>query len=146
MMFSSKSAMLAEPTAIKLHKLHQLGKCPSYLHMDNARENIMLKQRIKSKEFSLPITVEFTPRDMPQMNSPAEVAFTALGGRARAMMTSANVLTTHCKSLMPEACKHVTMLDRLVVTKIGDVMATHYEHQFGNIPSFTKHLHTWGEV
>jgi hypothetical protein len=144
-MFPSKSAMV-EPTVVKLNKLHQMGKCPAYLRMDNAGENLMLKQRIESKDFALPIKVEFTPRDAPQMNSPAEVAFATLGGQARAMMTGANVPFAHDKSLMPEACKHATMLDGLVVIKLGDATATRYEHQFGKIPPFAKHLHTWGEA
>jgi hypothetical protein len=114
--------------------------------MDIAGENLLLKQRIESKDFGLPIKVEFTPHDTPQMNSPAEVAFATLGGRARAMMTGANVPFAHRKSLMPEACKHAKMLDGLVVIKLGDATATRYEHQFGKIPPFAKHLHTWGEA
>jgi hypothetical protein len=41
-MFPSKSTMV-EPTVIKLNKLHQINKCPSYLRMDNAGENLLLK-------------------------------------------------------------------------------------------------------
>jgi hypothetical protein len=60
---------MVEPTVIKLNKLHQINKCPSYLRMDNVGENLLLKQRIDSKDFCLPIMDEFTPRNTPQMNS-----------------------------------------------------------------------------
>jgi hypothetical protein len=119
-MFSSKAAMV-EPTAIKLSKMKQHGILPKYLRMDNAGENKVLKTLIESKEYQLPINVELTPHDTPQMNLPVEVAFPSLGGRAHAMMTGAHVPKEQRKALMPEAVKCAMDLDRLITKTINGV-------------------------
>jgi hypothetical protein len=88
--FNSKSAMI-EPTIEKLSQMCQLGVGPKILRMDNAGENKSLADRLKSKGWKLPIKVEWTARDTPQQNSPTEVGFATLAGRARAMMAAANI-------------------------------------------------------
>jgi hypothetical protein len=74
--------------------------------------------------------VEFTARDTPQQNSPVEVGFATLGGRARAMMSHANI-PKHLKHLLlPDAVLTATMLDNLIPIEIngkmpGRTMQTH---------------------
>jgi hypothetical protein len=57
---------MVEPTAIIFNQMEQQGRGVRYLRMDNAGENIDLSKRIKSSDWKLPITVEFTARDTPQ--------------------------------------------------------------------------------
>jgi hypothetical protein len=102
--FQSKSAMV-ESTVEKLGQMCRLGVGPIYLRMDNAGENKMLADRIQHKHCKLPIIVELTARDTPKQNSPAEVGFVTLSGRARAMLQQANIPNELRKTLMPEAVK-----------------------------------------
>jgi hypothetical protein len=88
--FPSQNSMV-EPTAVILNKMEQQGRGLKYLRMDNAGETKALSQRLKSHDWKLPFTVEFTARDAPQQNSPVEVASSTLSGRVRAMMSHANV-------------------------------------------------------
>jgi hypothetical protein len=74
---------MVEPTAVILNKMEQQGRGLKYLRMDNAGENKALSQRLKSHDWKLPFTVEFTARDTPQQNSPVEVASSTLSGRVR---------------------------------------------------------------
>jgi hypothetical protein len=115
-----------------------LGVGPWYLRMDNAGENKLLADRIQSKDWKLPIIVEWTARDTPKQNFPAEIGFATLLGRARAMLQKANIPT--------EAVKTATHLDGLIPQEIDGVVKTRFEHEFGANPPFAKALRTWGEV
>jgi hypothetical protein len=72
--FKTKAGMV-EPTIEKLHQMTQMKMGPMYLRMDNAGENKSLADRMKHKDWKLPIVVEWTARDTPQQNSPVEVGF-----------------------------------------------------------------------
>jgi hypothetical protein len=143
--FKSKNSMV-EPTLAKLQKLLQLGVKVKYLRMDNGGENKLLADRMMHKDWKLPIVVEWTARDTPQQNSPAEVAFATLAGRARAMMEDANVPDNLRFFLMPEAVKTATYLDNLIPIEIDGVLRTRFQHHFGVNPPFAKSLRTWGEA
>jgi hypothetical protein len=119
---------------------------PKYLRMDNAGENKSLADRMKHKDWKLPIIVEWTARDTPQQNSPVEVGFSTLSGRARAMLQEANVPKKMRKLLMPEAVKTATHLDGLIPVEINGVLKTKYEHHLGVNPPFARALRTWGEA
>jgi hypothetical protein len=110
---------MVEPTAVIFNQMEQQGRDVRYLRMDNAGENIDLSKRIKSSDWKLPITVELTARDTPQQNSSVEVGFATLGGRARAMMSHANI-PKHLKHLLlPDAVLTATLLDILIPIRRG---------------------------
>ncbi|MGL5501387.1 MAG: hypothetical protein ACRDCK_09620, partial [Plesiomonas shigelloides] len=114
--------------------------------MDNAGENVKLKARMESKDWKLPIKVEFTARNTPQQNSQAEVAFTTLTGRTKALFNAARIPTHLRHMLFPYAAQTATKLDGLTPITINGVTATRYRHQQGFEPEWTKYLHTWGEA
>jgi hypothetical protein len=143
--YKTKNGMV-EPTVETLHQMIQHNVGPKYLRLDNAGENKLLADRLKHKDWKLPITIEWTARDTPQQNSPVEVGFATLSGRARAMLQDANVPKDMRKFLMPEAVKAATHLDGLIPLEISGVTKTKYEHHLGHNPPFAKALRTWGEA
>jgi hypothetical protein len=143
--FNKKSDMV-EPTLEKLSHMIQQKVGPKYIRMDNAGENIKLAEQLKHKDWKLPVKVEWTARDTPQQNSPAEVGFSTLGGRARSMLQDANVPEGLRKVLMLEAVKTATLLDGLIPIDIEGSIKTRYEHQYGTLPLFAKALRTFGEA
>ena len=143
--FRTKKAMI-EPTAELLHKMKLQDRAPKTIRMDNAGENKKLHQRMDSKDWKLGIKVEYTARNTPQQNSLAEVGFTTLTGRGRAMLDAANVPDYYRHVLIPEALKTATLLDGLVPVEINGVTKTRYEHFQGENPPFASHLRTWGEA
>jgi hypothetical protein len=143
--YLTKSGMI-EPTAEKLSNWHQQGKGLKYLRMDNAGENIMLEKRIKSSDWKLPITIEYTARDTPQQNSRVEVGFATIAGRARALMAAANIPKDKRIIYMSEAIRHATDLDGLIPVEIEDVTKSRYSHFFEKDPSWIRSMHTWGEA
>jgi hypothetical protein len=66
---------MVEPTLEKLSQMIQQNVGPKYLRMDTVGENVDLSERLKHKDWKLSIKVEWTARDTPQQNSPAEVGF-----------------------------------------------------------------------
>jgi hypothetical protein len=93
--------------------------------------------------------MEFTARDTPHQNSPVEVGFATLGGRARAMMSHANI-PKHLKHLLlSDAVLTAILLDNLILIEINGKLATKYVHHAGKEdadPSFVHNLCTWGEA
>jgi hypothetical protein len=132
--YKSKNAMV-EPTVTKLN---HMSTGPKFLRMDNAGENKLLADRNRHSDWKLPIVVEWTARDTPQQNSPVEVAFSTLSGRARAMLNDANIPKELRKVLMPEASKTATYLDGLIPLEIDGVVKTRYDHQLGSNPPFAR--------
>jgi len=59
------------------------------VRMDNAGENKLFRQRAKSKDWQLGLQVEYTPRGTPQHNHLAELAFTIIGNKGRALLVCA---------------------------------------------------------
>jgi hypothetical protein len=104
------------------------------------------KSRTESADWNFKIQYEFTARDTPQQNHYAELGFTVLANKGRAVMHQANIpLLLRCK-LWREAFKTVTLLDGLIAVEIEAVTATRYVHWCGQNPAFAKHLKTWGEA
>jgi hypothetical protein len=62
--FQAKNKMI-EPTAEFLHQMIENDSSPAKVRMDNAGENVKLKQRLESSDWKLPIKVEFTTRNTP---------------------------------------------------------------------------------
>jgi hypothetical protein len=69
---------------------------------------------LKHSDWKLPVVVEWTARDIPQPNSPVEVAFATLAGRSRAMLQDANIPKELRKIPMPQATKTATYMDGLM--------------------------------
>ena len=61
-------------------------------------------------------------------------------------MIKANVPAKLRYKFYGKAFTTATLLDGLMVVKVGDVWATQYEHCTGSNPRFAKHLRVWGEA
>lgn len=143
--FLSKDGMV-EPTIEKIHHLKDMDIGPHYLRMDNAGENLLLQKRAESKDWKLGLEYEFTARDTPQQNALAEIGFSVIGSRAKAMMNRANIPDEKRHLLIPKAIKCATKLDGLTPIDVNGSINTRYVHLFGKNPSFVKYLRTWGEA
>ena len=51
-----------------------------------------------------------------------------------------------CYNLFQEAVNHITPVDWLSISKIGELKKAKMGHYGMDIPAWTKHLHVWGEV
>jgi hypothetical protein len=143
--FKTKNGMV-EPTCEQFNRWNLANHPVKCVRLDNAGENKLLKARCQSADWKLNIEFEFTARDTPQQNHHAELGFTVLANKGRAVMHRANIPLVLRYKLWREAFKTVTLLDGLVATKIDEVIATRYVHWCGANPAFAKHLRTWGEA
>ena len=143
--FETKDGMV-EPTCESIQKMITEKRMPPILRMDNAGENVKLEARMSSSAWKFPTKVEYTARNTPQQNSPAEVGLATIAMRARAMMSAAHIPDKIKHLLMPEACKTATKLDGLVLVTHKNKTATRYFHEFKEHPAFAKHLRTFGEA
>ena len=82
---------IVEPTCEIFENWRQNGRPVNFIRCDNGGENVKLESRAKRKDWKLNLEFEYTGRDTPQRNHMAEVGFTTIGGRGRAMMHHANV-------------------------------------------------------
>ena len=62
-----------------------------FTNMDNAGENKLFNQRLKSKDWQLGLQADYTLRDTPQHNHLAELALRKLATKGRALLVFANV-------------------------------------------------------
>jgi len=137
---------MAEATCELLKSWRDKGIVTKFMRMDNAGENKLFKQRARSKYWQLGIQMEYTPRDMPQHNHLAELAFSAIGNKGRTMLVRANVPLNYHFHLYREAFKTATDLDGQVKATVNGKRATWYQHMFGSNPWWTKHLRLFGEA
>ena len=137
---------MVEPTCAKLQKMKMAGKPVRYIQLDNVGENVKLQERCDSAAWKLGIQFEFTAHDTPQQNHLAELAFTVIANRGRAMMHEANLPLNMRYQLWHEAFKTASLLDGLQVIELNGVRATRFVHWNGKNPDFAKHLRTWGEA
>lgn len=143
--FKTKNGMV-EPTLEKFNKWNQAGIGITHLRLDNAGENKLLKKRSESAAWKMNIKFEFTARDTPQQNSIAEVAIATIANRGRAMMHDANLGEKERYLLYDKAFGTATKLDGLVPVTINGVTQSRYMHWYGQNPTFSLHLRTWGEA
>ena len=69
-----------------------MGSPVTHLRMDNAGENKKLIEMCGSAKWKLGIKkFELTARDTPQQNALAEIGFTTIRNRMRAMLSRANI-------------------------------------------------------
>ena len=139
----TKNGMI-EPTCEQFQKWSQHGIPVKYVRCDNAGENMKLKTRCASADWKLGIEFEFTGRATPQRNHLAELAFSIIANRGRAMMHRANVSIEIRYKVWKEAFATATLLDGLTTITLDGTTATRYVHWNGHNPEFMKHLITWG--
>jgi hypothetical protein len=125
--FDTKNRMV-EDTCEQLHRWKQSGRGSEIIRLDNAGENKLLQQRLQSADWKLNIKFEFTARDKLQQNHLVELGFAHLANYGRALMARANVPLNIQYKVFTKSLKTATLLDGLMVTKIGNREATRYEH------------------
>ena len=141
--YQHKSDMV-EPSCVKFNKWHHHGVGITKLCMDNAGENKILKERLQSSDWKLPINVEFTARDTPQQNSPVEVKQATIFNCASAKLNYANVPYKLGGKFFPSTAKTAAHEDGLALVEENGVLDTHFKHILGTNPGFAKHLKPWG--
>ena len=88
--FETKDGMVV-PTCTLFTKQKADGRGVKFLQMDNAGENKKLQSTAEKPEWGLGITCNFTAAVTPLHNHLAEMAFTTIAARGRAMMCQANL-------------------------------------------------------
>jgi hypothetical protein len=116
------------------------------IQQDNAGENKKLVTLAQSKDWKLESIFENTARNTPQQNSYAELAFTVIAAKTRAIMNAAQIPKGEQFKLWSEAALTVTALDNLIPVTWNGKTLTRYEHAGHEIPKFVKHLRTFGEA
>jgi hypothetical protein len=76
----------------------------------------------------------------------AELAFTVLPAKARAMLSGAQLPKDERHKLWGETVMTATALDNLIPVTWKGETKTRYEHAGYNIPKFVKHLRTFGKA
>jgi hypothetical protein len=98
------------------------------------------------KDWKHETILENMARKTPQQNSYAELAFTVLVAKARAMLSAAQVPKDECHKLWGETVMTATVLDNLIPVTWKGETKTRYEHAGYIIPKYVKHLRTFGEA
>ena len=145
--FKKKNEMI-EPTCELFHQWQEEDKKKiKYLRMDGAGENKKLAKRLRSVDWKINPSIEYTARDTPQQNHLAEIGLTVLINRARAMMHRANLPLNLRYTLASEALKTAALLNGLnIVTNHEGDEAPKDVMWNGKLPAFAKYLRTWGEA
>ena len=131
---------IVEPSCKELHKWKQAGIVVKFIRCDNAGENKSLQKHLQSADWKLNVNFEFAARDTPQQNHLAELGFTVLRNRGRAIMHTASIPQNCCNKVFALAFQMATMLDWLTVIKIGNHEGTQVEFFMGKICPSPPHL------
>jgi hypothetical protein len=107
----------------KLHR-HPI----SIIRQDNAGKNKKLITLAHSQEWKLGTTFENTACKTPQQNTYAELAFTVIALKTRAMMNVAQIPKTECLKLWSDAAMTVTALDNLIPVTWNGITTIRYEY------------------
>ena len=86
----------------------------SIIRQDNAGENKKLVTLAHSKEWKLETNFENTAWKTPQQNSYAELAFTVIAAKMRAVMNAAQIPKSERFKMWSKAATIVTALDNLI--------------------------------
>jgi hypothetical protein len=116
------------------------------IRQDNAGENKKLVTLAHSKDWKHETIFKNTARKTPQHNSYAELAFTVLAAKARAMLSAAQVPKDEHHKLWGETVMTATALDNLIPVTWKEETMTRYEHAGYVIPKFVKHLRKFGKA
>ena len=113
------------------------------IRCDNAGENVMLGQMLKSHE-TLNINVEFTAPNTPQQNGKVERKFQTLYGKIRSMLNWARFPTDMRRRLWAQCAKAATLLENIILKSNSEL--TSYELFHGKASPHIDFLRTFGEV
>jgi hypothetical protein len=118
------------------------------IRQDNAGENKKLVTLAHSQEcWKLATIFENTACKTSQQNSFAELTFTVIASKMRAVMNAAQIPKSKRFKLWSEAVMTVTSLDNLIPVTWNGITKTRYEHAGFKIPKFVKYLRrTFGEA
>ena len=125
--YESKNGVV-EPTCEQFHRWKLGGNEVKKFRCHDAGENKKLDKMLNSKEWKLNVDFEYAPRDTPQHDYLAEVGFTALCSKGKALMFDANLPRKLRHVLFPEVFQTATKLDRLVVHEMNGVIKSRDEH------------------
>ena len=139
--FKMKDGMV-EPTCKQFHWWRESGRPIKYVRCDNGGKNLKLEKRADSSDWKLNLKFEYTVQDTPQQNHLAELAFSTLYNKGRAMMIDTKIPKKLHYKLLKEAFATVTLLDGLMAINYSGKVQSHYEHWAGKNPDFSKHLRT----
>ena len=89
--FYCNKSDFVKPTCKKFSNWKNNGKLVTYIRHDSAPENKVLMKIANDLQWKLGITAECTGKGTPQMNQNANLRFTDIAGKARAMMVQANL-------------------------------------------------------
>ena len=145
-MWFDKESSIVEPILELFHEWGKKVNPVKVVRCDNAGENKSLETRLKSNDWKIPATFEYTPRNTPQYNHLAELKIHLACNKGRSCMIRANVPMKYrfrCFVLFVEAA---ILLDRLVVVEIDGVTKTRIEHFGGELPKYAKLLRTTGKT
>jgi hypothetical protein len=104
------------------------GHLIKIIRQDNAGKNKKLVTLAQSKDWKLEAIFENTARNTPQQNSYAELAFTVIAAKTRAIMNAAQIPKGKQFKLWSEAATTVTALDNLIPVMWNGKTLTQYEH------------------
>jgi hypothetical protein len=113
---------------------------------DNAGKNTKLVTLAHLKDWKLETMFENTACKTPQQNSYAELAFTVIAVKTRAVMNAVQIPKSEHFKLWSEAAKTVTALDNLIPVTWKGETKTRYYHAGHKIPKFVKYLRAFGEA
>jgi hypothetical protein len=142
--YAAKNYMV-EPMLECFSKWKQSGIPVNVVHLDNADENILLKNCAASVDWKLSIAFEFTAQNKPQQNSIAETAFYTFVCRGCAILHQANIPEYRHVYFWNKCFETVTKVEGLAAVTIDGITKTRYEHWFGSNSAFVNHLCTWDE-
>ena len=144
--YPTKSGIV-DDTSKKLRLYEKAAKKEiKFWRQDNAGENKILMQNMQGENWQFGCQFEFTAKETPQQNALAELGFTVIAARSRALMNHACVPRDMRYKLWPECAVTATKLDWLSIVELNGVKKTRVEHYQNLMPNFVQHLRTWGEA
>lgn len=146
--FTTTKSGMVEPTCEWMNMMKTRGTPVLKIRMDPGGENLKLEKRLKSVDWQSlqPVDCEFTSKGTPQHNSPAENSFKTVSGRARAMMSAANLPDEIRGKVAVEAIMCAVQLDGLVVVEVNGKRMTRDQHMYGSNARWSKHMRVFGEA
>ena len=112
----------------------------SYIWYDNALDNKVLIKIANDFQWRLGVIAEYAGKGMSQRNQLAELGFTDIAGKARAMMVQANLPEEIKCKLCKECFKCAMYLSNLTVVTLNEKAATRSEYFCKAKPHYSKHL------
>jgi len=144
--YETKSGMIGPTCSLWNVWKEQLNITVKRVRMDNAGENRSLEKCANGEKWKMGIDFSYTARDTPQQNSLVERRFATSSNRGRALLAEANVPQKERYMIGYRAMSCADKLDGLTIVEIDGKTATRYEHFYGTLPKWARHLRTWGEA